>query len=112
MGPASVGTNYFGNNAKLMRSERKPSKAGIWQIPGILTHALGSFGTYPLPVRNALRGYQKLTEACPDKFLRYQYIDLLDKARERVATIVNAPVDECVFVPNATTGKSATASVL
>lgn len=51
-----------------------------------------------------MRGYQKLTEACPDKFLRYQYIDLLDKARERISRLVNAPTDECVFVTNATTG--------
>ncbi|ETN45268.1 uncharacterized protein HMPREF1541_09099 [Cyphellophora europaea CBS 101466] len=64
----------------------------------------GSYGTYPLPVRNALRGYQKLTEACPDKFLRYQYLDLLEKSRDRISRLVNASVDDCVFVPNATTG--------
>jgi len=64
----------------------------------------GSFGTYPIPVRNAKRGYTKLTESCPDKFLRYQYIDLLDKSRERLAQLVNAPVDECVLVQNATSG--------
>ncbi|RMZ87739.1 hypothetical protein DV736_g5030, partial [Chaetothyriales sp. CBS 134916] len=64
----------------------------------------GSYGSYPLPVRNALRGYQKLSEAAPDKFIRYQSGDLLDKARERIAKLVNAPVDECVFVTNATTG--------
>ncbi|KAJ9608148.1 hypothetical protein H2200_007136 [Cladophialophora chaetospira] len=64
----------------------------------------GSFGTYSLPVRNALRGYQKLAEAAPDKFLRYQYIDLLDKSRARIAELLNAPVDECVFVQNATAG--------
>lgn len=64
----------------------------------------GSFGTYPIPVRNAKRGYTKLTESCPDKFLRYQYVDLLDKARDRLAQLVNAPVDECVIVQNATSG--------
>lgn len=64
----------------------------------------GSFGTYPIPVRNAKRGYTKLTESCPDKFIRYQYIDLLDKSRERLAQLVNAPVDECVIVQNATSG--------
>lgn len=63
----------------------------------------GSFGTYPIPVRNAKRGYTKLTESCPDKFLRYQYINLLDNSRERLAQLVNAPVDECVIVQNATT---------
>ena len=67
---------------------------------------LGSFGTYSLPVRNALRGYQKLAEAAPDKFLRYQYVDLLDKARERISIVLNVPVDECVFVTNATSGET------
>ena len=75
-------------------------------IIGILTWLTGSFGSYPLPVRNALRGYQKLSEAAPDKFLRYQYVDLLDKARDRISQLVNAPLDECVFVNNATAGKS------
>lgn len=64
----------------------------------------GSFGTYPIPVRNAKRGYTKLTESCPDKFIRYQSIDLLDKSRERLAQLVHAPVDECVIVQNATSG--------
>ncbi|EHY57678.1 hypothetical protein HRR83_005414 [Exophiala dermatitidis] len=64
----------------------------------------GSFGTYSLPVRNALRGYQKLAEYAPDKFLRYQYVDLLDKSRERIARLLNVPSDECVFVQNATMG--------
>ncbi|ETI27825.1 hypothetical protein G647_00274 [Cladophialophora carrionii CBS 160.54] len=64
----------------------------------------GSFGSYSLPVRNALRGYQKLAEAAPDKFLRYQYVDLLDKSRERIAKLLNVPTDECVFVQNATSG--------
>lgn len=64
----------------------------------------GSFGTFPVPVRNAKRGYMKLTEACPDKFLRYQYTDLEEKARTKIAELVNAPVNECVFVQNATSG--------
>jgi hercynylcysteine S-oxide lyase len=77
----------------------------------MLTCMTGSFGSYPLPVRNALRGYQKLSEAAPDRFLRYQYVDLLDKARDRVAKLVNAPVDEVVFVNNATVGKPVPASI-
>lgn len=64
----------------------------------------GSYGTYSIPVRNAKRGYTKLTESFPDKFLRYQYVNLLDNAREKIAQLVNAPVDECVFVENATGG--------
>jgi hypothetical protein len=46
-----------------------------------------------------------LAEAAPDKFLRYQYIDLLDKSRERIAKLLNVPTDECVFVQNATSGE-------
>lgn len=34
----------------------------------------------------------------------YQYEGLLDEAREQVAALINAPVEECVFVLNATTG--------
>ena len=64
----------------------------------------GSFGTYPIPVRNAKRGYTKLTESCPDKFIRYQSIELLNKARERLSQLVNAPTDECVIIQNATSG--------
>jgi hercynylcysteine S-oxide lyase len=65
----------------------------------------GSYGTYPLPVRNAIRGYQKLAEAAPDKFMRYQSADLLKNSRVGIARMLNVPADECVFVQNATLGK-------
>lgn len=38
-----------------------------------------------------------------DKFIRYDYPDLLDQSRAAIATYINAPVEACVFVPNATT---------
>jgi selenocysteine lyase/cysteine desulfurase len=82
------------------------ARATVFYETGSLTDSYaGSFGSYSLPVRNALRGYQKLAEAAPDRFLRYQYIDLLDKARERIAKLLNAPAEECVFVQNATSGR-------
>lgn len=40
----------------------------------------------------------------PDTYIRKQHTKLLEKAREAVAEVINAPKDECVFVKNATTG--------
>ncbi|KAF2279270.1 PLP-dependent transferase [Westerdykella ornata] len=64
----------------------------------------GSFGTYPKTVRTALHHYQSLAEARPDSFIRYDYPNLLDASRAAIAALVHAAVEECVFVPNATTG--------
>ena len=55
-------------------------------------------------VRDALRQSQDECEARPDSYIRYTYPKALDVSREAVAKLVNAPVDTCVFVPNATTG--------
>ncbi|KAI5252033.1 PLP-dependent transferase [Aureobasidium subglaciale] len=64
----------------------------------------GSFGTFPRVVRDALRHSQDECEAKPDAYIRYAYPKALDVSREAVARLINAPVDTCVFVPNATTG--------
>nr|POE94435.1 hercynylcysteine sulfoxide lyase [Quercus suber] len=64
----------------------------------------GSFGTYPLAVKTRLRQLQDLSESRVDKFIRYDYKRLLDQSREEIATYLNAPVEACVFIPNATTG--------
>ncbi|KAG9888416.1 hypothetical protein KCU86_g18564, partial [Aureobasidium melanogenum] len=72
--------------------------------PGYRNLNHGSFGTFPRVVRDALRQSQDDCEARPDSFIRYTYPRALDVSREAVAKLVNAPVDACVFVPNATTG--------
>jgi selenocysteine lyase/cysteine desulfurase len=64
----------------------------------------GSFGTYPAPVQTVLRKYQSLAEAAPDKFMRYTYSPLLDAARASIAEQLKVPVDECVFIQNASSG--------
>ncbi|KAK5132507.1 hypothetical protein LTR08_008891 [Meristemomyces frigidus] len=64
----------------------------------------GSFGTFPTTIRDQLRHFQDQTEAKPDSFIRYAYPKLLDKSREVVAKYLNAPVETCVYIPNATTG--------
>ncbi|KAK5798457.1 hypothetical protein VI817_004747 [Penicillium citrinum] len=64
----------------------------------------GSFGAHPAPVRDAQRAFLDLADSRPDPYIRLEHTKLLQKAREAVAQIVNAPTDECVFVKNATTG--------
>ena len=63
----------------------------------------GSFGTYPKPVQNRLHECQMLSEQRPDKFQRYECPLMLDKSRAAMASFLDIPVNEVVFVPNATT---------
>lgn len=69
-----------------------------------LTPLTGSFGTYPLPVRDTLRAFQDAAEARPDDFIRYKYPTHLNASRAAVAELINAAPKTVVFVPNATTG--------
>lgn len=63
----------------------------------------GSFGTYPKSVQKRLRECQAMSEARPDNFQRYDYPVMLDRSRAAMASFLDTPVDEVVFVPNATT---------
>ncbi|KAL9611768.1 MAG: hypothetical protein Q9167_003618 [Letrouitia subvulpina] len=63
----------------------------------------GSFGAYPASVRDRLRQVQDLVEARPDLFFRYSFPKLLDASRGAIAKLLGVEVDDCVFVPNATT---------
>lgn len=63
----------------------------------------GSFGTYPKSVQKRFHEVQALSEARPDTFVRYQYPAMLDESRAAMANFLGLPVDEVVFVPNATT---------
>lgn len=64
----------------------------------------GSFGTYPRPVRDAMRKYQDECESRVDTFMRFTFEKYLDQSREAVAKVVNAPVESLAYVLNATTG--------
>lgn len=64
----------------------------------------GSFGTYPRAVQTALRQHQHSAEARPDLFYRITRGQGIDESRRIVANLLNIPVNECVFVKNATTG--------
>ncbi|KAI9718608.1 MAG: hypothetical protein M1812_004059 [Candelaria pacifica] len=63
----------------------------------------GSFGTYPRPIRDTLRDFQDQAEATPDPFIRFEYPRRLAESRRAMASFLNVPVEEVVFVPNATT---------
>lgn len=64
----------------------------------------GSFGAYPIVVREALHNYQRRTDAQPDAFIRYELPGLMDKSRGAVSRLINADVDNVVLVHNASTG--------
>lgn len=63
----------------------------------------GSFGTFPIGVRDKQRHVLDLCESAPDLFIRYTFHQLLDENRLAVAKILHAPVENVVLVPNATT---------
>jgi selenocysteine lyase/cysteine desulfurase len=67
----------------------------------------GSFGSYVKSVRDKLRSFQEAAEAAPDRFIRYEYPRLLDSSRAAMADFLKVPVEEVVFVANATTAVNA-----
>lgn len=64
----------------------------------------GSFGACPLPVFEKYREWQLELERQPVEFLGRRFDDLMRTARTSLAKYVNAPLDDLVYIPNATTG--------
>lgn len=64
----------------------------------------GSFGTFPLVVRDVQRKLRDEEEASPDLYLRHKRNQLLQTSREAVAKFLKVPTNEVVFVKNATMG--------
>lgn len=64
----------------------------------------GSWGTYPKSVRDELQKLQALAEARPDTFMRYDYPKFFMSACAAIASFLDVPAQEVVFMPNATTG--------
>lgn len=64
----------------------------------------GSFGTFPKSVLEYQRQLQAASEARPDTWIRYTYLDLLRESRTAIASLLGAQASEVVLVPNATTG--------
>jgi len=72
----------------------------------------GSFGACPVPVFEAYQRWQRELERQPVEFLGRRADSLLDSARAELALYLNAPVDELIFVPNATVGVNTVARSL
>ncbi|KAF9884292.1 hypothetical protein FE257_001922 [Aspergillus nanangensis] len=65
-----------------------------------------SFGSIPTPIKDRIRQLQDEVEAHPDAFYTQKRSKLILDSRTSVAKLLNAPVSECVFVRNTTTGIS------
>ena len=64
----------------------------------------GSFGACPRPVFETYQTWQRELESDPVDFIGRRTQDLMLESRKELATYLNAPVEQLVFVPNATYG--------
>ncbi|KAI1358142.1 aminotransferase family protein-like protein [Xylaria arbuscula] len=64
----------------------------------------GSYGTYPVSVRDAHTALRAEVEEAPDRFIVLEWPARLREARAAIAHVLNCETDDLVFVPNATTG--------
>lgn len=54
-----------------------------------------------------MRRFQDASEAAPDRYIRYEYPDLLDESRAAAASYLNVPLDELVILSNVSTAVNA-----
>lgn len=64
----------------------------------------GSFGACPRPVFEKYQFWQRELERDPVHFIGRRTQDLMLESRQELADYLNAPVEQMVFVPNATYG--------
>jgi isopenicillin-N epimerase len=64
----------------------------------------GSFGACPKSVLATQQAWRERLERGPTRFLGRELEGLLDVARSALAQLIDAPEQQVVFVPNATTG--------
>lgn len=78
---------------------------GFWLLDANVTFLNhGSFGACPKAVLEAQQRLRMQLEEEPLRFFGREWERLLDDARSKLATFVNASTEELVFVQNATTG--------
>jgi selenocysteine lyase/cysteine desulfurase len=63
----------------------------------------GSFGAYPREIQEQQNVFTQAAAERPDTFIVYDLPILIDKSRAAVAPLLGVPMEEVVFVPNATT---------
>ncbi|TYJ56553.1 hypothetical protein B9479_002800 [Cryptococcus floricola] len=64
----------------------------------------GSYGSPPLPVISAANKLSTQIESNPDKFMRRDWLPILEETHRAVAGIIGAQESEVVIVPNTTHG--------
>ncbi len=72
--------------------------------PGIVFLNHGSFGATPRPVFEVWQAWQRELEREPVAFVQRRQEPLLDAARGRIGSYLNADPDDLTFVTNATSG--------
>jgi hypothetical protein len=77
---------------------------GSAKIPSDLNFNNGSYGSPPITVLRAMRALSDECESMPDNFMKRIYLPHLIQARQGVAGIIGAGVEEVVIVPGATHG--------
>jgi isopenicillin-N epimerase len=80
--------------------------------PDIAFFNHGSFGACPKPVFEAYQQWQRELEWNPVDFLGRRRVQLIDDARARLAEYLRVPVDNLIFVVNATQGVNTVARSL
>jgi isopenicillin-N epimerase len=82
--------------------------ANHWTLdPGVVFLNHGSFGACPRVVQEAQAELRARMERQPVQFLWRDLPDLLDAAREELATFLKVDSDDLVFIANATAGVNA-----
>jgi selenocysteine lyase/cysteine desulfurase len=98
---------HFNTTAKMTRKTPfgRPMREAHFQFsPSYNPLNHGSFGAYPALVQTEQDKFTKAAAERPDTFIVFDLPILIDRSREAVAPLLGVPVNEVVFVPNATTG--------
>ncbi len=102
------GVRVDGDTQDAWQTGRDPGPEALRDLflldPEVIFFNHGSFGACPRPVFEVYQAWQRELEWQPVEFLQRRANALLDEARTRLATYVNARPDDLVFVPNATIG--------
>lgn len=75
--------------------------------PGLSNFNHGSFGTVPRTVMERHIALLQEQESCPEVWFRETYFKYVNQARERIAELIRAPLDDVVLVENASTAVNA-----
>ncbi|GHJ85264.1 hypothetical protein NliqN6_1666 [Naganishia liquefaciens] len=102
----ALGGRTFPDQAETASENRWPEFGkGLrkyWKFdPDYINLNHGSYGSPPVPVIAAMHTISDECEKCPDLFMRKTYLPLMNDVRAQLARLVNAEVDDCVMVANA-----------